>query len=144
MSSIKEMAIQCKQLDAQITKAAQKAFKDCSEAGLVLEEHWPSGVWEPAYDYKYSDHEIDATGIDIQGHKYIGGGEYADARVHVTFEAFEDFDTYIGQKKAEHAAAKTEKAAEKAAYDEEERLKEEEREKQCYLKLKAKYEGEKL
>ena len=31
MSSIKEMAIQCKQLDAQITKAAQKAFKDCSE-----------------------------------------------------------------------------------------------------------------
>jgi hypothetical protein len=58
--------------------------------------------------------------------------------VHVTFEAFEDFDTYIGQKKAEHAAAKTEKAAEKAAYDEEER------EKQCYLKLKAKYEGEKL
>jgi len=86
MSSIKEMAIQCKQLDAQITKAAQKAFKDCSEAGLVLEEHWPSGVWEPAYDYKYYDHEIDATGIDIQGHKYIGGGEYADARVHVTFE----------------------------------------------------------
>ena len=77
MSSIKEMAIQCKQLDAQITKAAQKAFKDCSEAGLVLEEHWPSGVWEPAYDYKYYDHEIDATGIDIQGHKYIGGGEYA-------------------------------------------------------------------
>jgi hypothetical protein len=156
MSTFRELNIQQIQLKAQITKRCAEAWKKCKAAGIILHESRDEDgedVMVPIKDssrnsneWKFEKYSTSTNHITLHGYIYVGGGEIEETIIELTYEEFDDLDASIAKRaeayKAEQMKKEQQRAKAEAAEQAAEAKETENWERDTYIRLKAKFEGE--
>lgn len=137
--SVKEKALQLKRDQEQMYSIMSGIFEKCQDAGILRQE-W-GGEWVILSGFKFEGYEFYNNFVEIKGERYAGCGEYDHCHINVPYDALDNIDGFIQQKKDEIAEEARKEAEAAAAEEAENKRQQEESEKQRYLELRAKYEG---
>lgn len=140
--SAKEKALQLKRDQEEMYDIMKDIFEKCQDAGILREEY--GNEWVTLSGFKFDDYEFYNDYVEIKGERYAGCGEYDHCHINVPYDALDNIDGFIQQKKDEIAEEARKKAEAEAAEEAETKRQQEEYEKQQYLELKEKYEGAKV
>lgn len=135
---LKEKVLQFKQAQEEMYSIMSGIFEKCQDAQIIREDY---GDNPPISGYKFEGYDFYNNYVEIRGERYAGCGEYDHTHINIPYDALDNIDGFIEQKKAEYAEQERKKAEQEAAEEAQEKREAEERERQRYLELKEKYEG---
>lgn len=138
--SVKAKAQQLRQMESEFYNIASEIFEKCQDAEILREEH--GNHWVTLSGFKFDGYEFYNNYVQIKGEIYAGCGEYDHCHIDIPYNSLDDIDGFIAGKKAAIAEEARKEAEAEAAKEAETQREQAEYEKQQYLELKEKYEGQ--
>lgn len=136
---LKEKALQLKKDQEEMYEVMSDIFEKCQDAGILREEY--GNEWHVLSGFKFSGYEFYNNFVEVKGERYAGCGEYDHTHINVPYDALDNIDGFIQQKKDEIAEEARKEAEKEAAEEAESKRQQEEYDRQRYQELKEKYEG---
>jgi hypothetical protein len=137
--STKEKALQLKQDQEEMYDIMKDIFEKCQDAGILREEY--GNEWVTLSGFKFDGYEFYNNYVEIKGERYAGCGEYDHTHINIPYDALDNIDGFIQQKKDEIAEEARKKAEAEAAAEAQTKLEQEQYEREQYQALKVKFEG---
>lgn len=124
-----ELAKQAYAINEQISDIAREAFYKCREAGII-DKH-----------YSFDKYELNQNDMEVTG-DYYSRGDTDYESFNVSYADLDNIDAFVVRLQAEIAEEKRKATEKRAAEVAQKAAATQEAERQQYLKLKEKYEGQ--